>query len=264
MSKGNFLKEITAKKQERILFSKQALPEQDLKARLAGLAATRPFLPAINRPKFISLIAEIKKASPSAGLLREEFDPLLIAQAYEASGAQAISVVTEEDYFQGSLDYLVRVKEKVALPVLRKDFILQPYQLYESRLYGADAVLLIAELLTRESLMEFIGIAEALNLGYIVEAHSEKELKKVLNLKKVPPVIGINNRDLNSLEVEPRTVERLYLHIPKGKVVVVESGIKSAQDVLFLKILGVNAVLIGEAFMRAPEPSRKVEEIMGW
>jgi len=161
-----------------------------------------------------------------------------------------------------SLSYLNEVKSTVSLPVLRKDFILEPYQIYESRFYGADAILLIADLLTRESLCEFMGLADSLGLDYLVEVHDERELKKVLNLKV--PLIGINNRDLHTLEVDLKTTERLFLLIPKDKTVVVESGIKTYQDVLFLKILGVNAVLIGEALLEAQDIGKKVEELMGW
>lgn len=254
------LKEIIQKKKEKILLAKQQLPEDDLKARITGLAPPRHFIEAINKPRQISLIAEIKKASPSGGIIRQEFNPVEIAKEYKDAGVQAISVLTEEDFFAGSLSYINEVKSSVDLPVLRKDFILEPYQVYESRFYGADAVLLIADLLSKEKISALTDTASSLGLDSLVEVHNEKELKKVLSLKV--PLIGINNRDLHTLEVDLKTTEKLITLIPKDRVLVVESGIKSRQDVMFLKILGISAVLIGEAFMEARDIKAKVEEIM--
>ncbi|MBP7216689.1 MAG: indole-3-glycerol phosphate synthase TrpC [Candidatus Omnitrophica bacterium] len=262
MAKVDTLKEIVNRKKERIALAKQQLPEEDLKARLKDCPPTRPFIEAIHKPRTISLIAEIKKASPSRGVIREDFNIQQIAQDYQAVGVQAISVLTEEDYFQGSLEYLKEVRNFVSVPLLRKDFIIEPYQVFESRYYGADAILLIADLLTREKIIELMSLAETMGLACLVEAHNEKELKKILNMKV--PLIGINNRDLHTLEVDSRVTERLFPLVPKEKVVVVESGIKTSQDVLFLKILGVSAVLVGEIFMRASNIRAKVEEIMGW
>ena len=262
MKKTDALKEIILKKKEKIILAKQMLPEEELKAKVQGLAPTRPFIEAINKPRTISLIAEIKKMSPSRGVIRENFNLQGIARSYSEAGVQAISVLTEEDYFGGNISYINEIRLAVNLPILRKDFILEPYQVYESRFFGADAILLIADLLTKDQLTEFMQIADILGLDYIVEVHTEKELKKVLNLKV--PVIGVNNRDLHTLEVDFKTTEKLFTLIPKDKVVVVESGIKSHQDVLFLKILGVIAVLIGTAFMEAQDLKRKIEEIMGW
>jgi indole-3-glycerol phosphate synthase len=204
----------------------------------------------------------IKKASPSQGILRENFEAKEIALTYQEVGVQAISVLTEEDFFLGNISYLNEVKSNAIMPVLRKDFILEPYQVYESRYFGADAILLIADILTKDKIIELTQLADSLDLDYIIEVHDEKELKKVLSLKV--PCIGINNRDLATLEVDLKTTERLFPLIPKDKIVVVESGIKSYQDVLFLKILGVSAVLIGEAFMRSADIIKKVEEVMGW
>ena len=262
MAKIDTLKEIVKKKQERIALAKLQLPEEELKSRMPGLPPTRPFLEAIQKPRTISLIAEIKKASPSRGVIREDFNVPEIARAYNEAEVQAVSVLTEEDYFQGSLAYLQEVKNIVQAPVLRKDFILEAYQVYESRYFGADAVLLIADILTREKIMECMTIAQGLGMECLVEVHDEKELKKVLNLKV--PLIGINNRDLRTLEVDFKTTEKLFPLVPKGKPVVVESGIKSKQDVLFLRILGACAILVGEKFMSAPDIKRAVEELMGW
>lgn len=263
MTKQDALKEIVLKKKEKILIAKQALSIEDLKARINGLAPPRPFIEAINKPRTISLIAEIKKQSPSGGIIRQGFNLKEIAQAYQEAGVGAISVLTEEDYFGGNISYLNEVKNLISVPVLRKDFILEPYQVYESRFFGADAILLIADLLTQPVLAELMELASSLGLACLVEVHTERELKKVLKLKAVN-LIGINNRSLHTLEVDFKTTEQLFPLIPKDKVVVVESGIKNYQDVLFLKILGVSAVLIGQAFMEAQDIKKKIEEVMGW
>lgn len=262
MKKIDTLKEIVLKKKERILLAKQNLAEEELKIKIQGLPATRPFIEAINKPHQISLIAEIKKQSPSSGIIRSDFNHRDIAMAFQEAEVSAISVLTEEDFFGGSTSYLNEIKNLVKAPILRKDFILEPYQVYESRLYGADAILLIADILTREKIIELMDLGQSLGLDCLVEVHDEKELKKVLNLKV--PLIGINNRNLHSLEVDFKTTERLYPLIPKDRVVVVESGINKYQDVLFLKILGVKAVLIGEAIMHSDNIKKKIAELMGW
>lgn len=287
MKKTDILKEIVIRKKERILAAKQNLPEEQIKSQLAALPGTRPFLEAINKPKAITLIAEIKKQSPSAGVLRENFDPLEIAKSYQQAGAQAISVLTEEDFFAGSPLFLNLIKAEVSLPLLRKDFILEPYQVYESRFYGADAILLIADLLSKDDLSELIGLADTLGLDCLVEGHDEKEIKKLLSLKVAPteipagqvllkpPVktkarksvefaLGINNRDLHTLETDLKTTERLYPLVPKDRTVVVESGIKTYQDLLFLKILGVNAVLVGESLLKSGDLQIAIQDLMGW
>jgi len=263
MRKIDSLKEIVARKKEKIILSKEQLPESELKNKVQDLPATRPFIKAITKERQISLIAEIKKASPSKGIIRENFNHLEIAKIYQESGVQAISVLTEEDYFLGNISFLSDVKNATTIPILRKDFILEPYQVYESRVFGADAILLIADLLTQENISEMVETASNLGMDCLVEVHNEKELKKVLKLKEVQ-LIGINNRDLHTLEVDSKTTEKLFTLVPKGKPVVVESGIKSRQDVTFLKILGVSAVLIGSAFMESADIQPKVEEIMGW
>jgi len=262
MKKVDILKEIIAKKKEKILLAKQQVSEEDLKARIQDIPSTRNFIQAISKPKQISLIAEIKKQSSSRGIIRQDFNLQEIARIYQESGVQAISVLTEEDYFGGNIAYINEVKNIASCPILRKDFILEPYQVYESRFYGADAILLIADLLSKEKLSELMQIAQGVGLACLVEIHDEKELKKVLSLKV--PLIGINNRNLHTLEVDFKITEKLFPLIPKDKVMVVESGIKSYQDVLFLKILGVSAVLIGQALMGAPDIKNKIEELMGW
>jgi len=264
MAKNDILKEIVLKKKERLLSAQQLIPLDELITKSQAIAPARSLIKAINKPRQISLIAEIKKASPSLGLIRQDFNHLDIARAYQEVGVQAVSVLTEEDFFQGNISFINDVKNIVQeAPILRKDFIIDPYQIYESRFYGADAVLLIADLLTQDEITEFIGIASGLGMDCLVEVHNEKELKKVLKLKCVS-LIGINNRSLRTLEVDFKTTETLYPLIPKDKIVVVESGIKTSQDLLFLKILGINAVLIGTIFMQSENIGKKVEEIMGW
>jgi len=263
MAKKDILKEIITKKRERLALSKEALPLEQIKSALPSLAPTRDFLKSINKPRQISLIAEIKKGSPSEGVIRQDFNHQEIAKVYQETDVQAISVLTEEDFFQGNINYLKEVKDLTQVPILRKDFIIDEYQVYESRYYGADAILLIADLLTQEQITNFTQIAQELGMSALVEVHDERELKKILKLKAVN-LIGINNRNLHTLEVDSKTTERLYLLVPKDKTVVVESGIKNKQDVMFLKILGIQACLIGTAFMREPDLKAAVENMMGW
>ncbi|MBN2831270.1 MAG: indole-3-glycerol phosphate synthase TrpC [Candidatus Omnitrophica bacterium] len=263
MKNADALKEIIAKKKERVALVKQQISEEELKSRLPSLIPCRKFIEAISKPRQISLIAEVKKASPSLGVIRQDFNHIEIAKAYQESQVQAISVLTEEDFFLGNISYINEVRNMVEVPVLRKDFIFDKYQIYESRFYGADAVLLIAGILTQDELAQFSQLALELGMDPLVEVHEERELKKVLKLKSIP-LIGINNRNLHTLEVDSKTIERLFPLIPKEKTVVVESGIKSSQDILFLKILGVSACLIGTAFMQAENIPKKIEELMGW
>lgn len=280
MKKTDCLKEIVAKKKERLVLAKQALPLEQLAQSIQSLPAPRSFIGAINKPKNITLIAEIKKQSPSQGLIREDFNPAEIAKVYQDAGAQAISVLTEEDFFAGNPVFINEVKSVVSLPVLRKDFIFEAYQVYESRYFGADAILLIADLLSKDVLMELIALADSLGMDCLVESHTEKELKKILSLKvnsivvsdkpalkkknTVTFALGLNNRDLHSLEVDIKNTEKLYPLVPKDKIVVVESGIKTYQDVLFLKILGVNSILVGESILRAGDLKSKILDLMGW
>lgn len=273
------LKEIVARKKERLVLAKQSVPEEEIKARAVGQEPARPFIEAVARPRQMSLIAEIKKQSPSAGVIVENFDPASIARQYKEAGCQAISVPTEEDYFAGTPEFIAQVKAAVDLPVLRKDFILEPYHIYESRAFGADAVLLIAELLSKDALAEMLSLAYSLGMDCLIESHGEKELRKVLGLKAalpepeqkksrgkqfIPFLVGINNRDLRTLETDLKTTERLYTLVPRERPVVVESGIKSYQDILFLKVLGVNAVLVGEALLKSSDIKEAVLDLMGW
>lgn len=214
----------------------------------------------ISRPHHINLIAEIKKASPSKGILRGDFNPVKIAVTYQANGASAISVLTDERFFEGRLEYIKKVKENVSLPVLRKDFIIDEYQIYESVVAGADAILLIAELLSAGEMVGFYDLATSLGLDVLMEVHNEEDVEKALSTDA--GIIGINNRDLHNFKIDISMTQKLIRMLPQNKIKVSESGIRSYEDVMFLKSLGVNAVLIGEAFMEAQDIAAKMREIM--
>lgn len=207
-----------------------------------------------------AIIAEVKKASPSKGVIRSDFDPIAIARRYMESGAAAISVLTEERYFQGSLDYLLGIREAVNVPLLRKDFIFDSYQLYEARAYGADAALLIVAILDDAQLGEFLWLAEELNLAALVEVHTRGELDRAVQAGA--GIIGINNRDLNTFQTTLATTEHLAAHVPEGCVVVTESGIATTADIERLERAGVSAFLIGESLMRAPDPGAALGQLV--
>lgn len=220
----------------------------------------RAFKEQISRPGQINLIAEIKKASPSAGVLRKDFHIEAIAKIYAEHKAAAISVLTEDKYFLGSPEDVKAVASCIALPVLAKDFIISDGQIYEARANGAAAVLLIAAILDDAQLKDFLALAQSLGLDSLVEIHDEKELDRAL--AAAAELIGVNNRDLKNLEVNLKTAQHLIPRIPKGKIIVAESGIRTRDDVRRLQDLGVHAVLIGETFMRASDIGKKIEEIM--
>lgn len=258
----NILSQIIDYKREEIDKRKNELPQAEILKHISTGINTRDFKSAISQPNRINLIAELKKSSPSKGILRKNFEPLEIAKIFEISDAQALSILTEDKFFAGNIGYLKQVKEVTSLPVLRKDFIIDAYQIYESIYYGADALLLIANLLSQEELKEFVGIAKSLNLEPMVEVHTQEDLEKVLTVPSIE-VIGINNRNLSNFEVDLEISSHLKRYIPENKIVVSESGISSYEDVMYLRSLGVNAVLIGEAFMTAEDISAKVREVMG-
>lgn len=250
------LDEIVLTKQQEIEEAKGRLPFEDLKAHLAGYLADRSFRKAIHVPGKLSLIAELKRKSPSRGMLRERFDPVSLAQGLEKAGAAALSVLTDEAYFGGHLDFLRDVKQFTEVPVLRKDFIVDPYQVYEAAFYQADAVLLIVRILSEEQLFQCMQAADLLGIEPLVEVHAEEELRTALGAGA--HVIGINHRDLRTLAIDPRLSEALIPRVPSGKLIVVESGVQTAEDVTRIKRLGAHAVLIGEALMRAADPAAKV------
>ena len=232
----------------------------DLKKEAESMYIRSMFKKNISRKGHINLIAEIKKSSPLRGMLRADFEPVKIALTYQVAGASAISILTDERFFDGKLKYLKIVKERVTIPILRKDFIIDEYQIYESAVRGADAILLISHILTQEELNRYLGIAKGLGMDVLVEVHNEEEVEKAL--KSHASMIGINNRDLMDFGVDIAVTQRLIRLIPENKVIVSESGIESYEQVMFLKSLGVNAVLIGEAFMRAGNIGEKVRELM--
>ena len=241
--------------------NKKRIPLNVIKENIKKAFTTRSLSAALKSDVNISIIAEIKKASPSMGILRENFNPIEIARIYEANGASAISVLTDEKFFHGSLSYLTKVRSTVRLPVLRKDFIVDPYQIYEAREAGADAILLIAALLSKEQLQDFLLLASELEMDCLVEVHSENELKTVLQTNA--SIIGINNRDLKTFKTDLETTLRLRPLIPSGNIIVSESGIKSRKDIEVLLENGVNAVLVGETLMMSNNIPGKLHELLG-
>ena len=208
----------------------------------------------------IRIIAEVKKASPSKGIIREDFDPLKIARQYEANNAAAISILTESEFFMGKLDFLREIKIAVNIPLLRKDFLFDPYQIYEARANGADAVLLIAAILEKSLLEELLFVVKKLSMNALVEVHTKEELKKVLQTDA--EIIGINNRNLNTFDTNIQTSIDLMADIPESKVIVTESGIKTKDDIQKLSKAGVDAFLIGESFMRADNPGEMLNSFV--
>lgn len=255
------LDEIYKHKLFEIAENKKRIPVEVLKEDIRKRPETKAFGRVLKSDTNITVIAEIKKASPSLGIIREDFNPTEIARLYKAGGAVAISVLTDEKFFHGSLSYLTDVKESVDLPVLRKDFIVDPYQIYEARSAGADAILLIAALLSKEEIQRFLELAEDLDLDCLVEVHSETELQKVLQTSA--NIVGINNRDLATFKTDLETTLRLRPMIPQGKIVVSESGIKSRAEIVKLFKIGINAILIGETLMKSDDIPTKLHELLG-
>jgi indole-3-glycerol phosphate synthase len=254
------LSRIIEEKKRVIEEAKRLRTQEDLVSQIRNAPARSSFRKYISRPHHVNLIAELKKASPSKGILRGDFSPAKIAVTYQANGASAISVLTDERFFEGKLEYIKLVKEHVSLPVLRKDFIIDEYQIYESVAAGADAILLIAELLSLNELSGFHNLASGLGLDCLVEVHNEEDVDKAM--ASGAPIIGINNRDLHTFKLDINVTQKLLKLIPPNRIRVSESGIRTYEDVMFLKSLGVNAVLIGEAFMEAPDIGAKMREIM--
>ena len=240
-----------------------------LKEQVAGLPRCRNFYKAVTKPNRwgINVIAEVKKASPSAGVIREDFDPVAIAQIYARCGADAISVLTDEKYFQGRLEYLDQIRQVVDVPVLRKDFIVDIWQVYESRAAGADAILLIADALKPGELMDMMIAAAELTLTVLLEVHHADTLLKVRSLigfpKKGYSVLGINNRDLTTMQVDLNTTSRLAGLLDNNDELVAESGVKTRADVEKLIAVGVKAVLIGQTFCAHPDIEEKFAELFG-
>lgn len=262
MSLPTVLEKILARKVEEVAQRRQRLTLTELEALAAAAAAPRGFAHALMEraaQKQPAVIAEIKKASPSKGLLREAFDPAAIARSYEAGGAACLSVLTDIDFFQGSDEYLRQARAACQLPVIRKDFIIDSYQVIEARALGADCILLIAAALEQELLQELAGLAAQLSLDVLVEVHDVAELERALQLGT--PLIGINNRDLHTFEVSLDNTLELLPRIPHDRLIVTESGIANRADVELMMVNDVYAFLVGEAFMRAEEPGAELQRL---
>ena len=245
------LERILEVKRGEIAAAKERFPLATVEARAKAAPPVRDFVAAL-RARRPAVIAEIKKSSPSRGVLRENFEPAAIARSYEKGGAACISVLTDRQFFQGDAAHLAAARGACALPVLRKDFVIEPYQVFESRVFGADCILLIAACLTQPQMIELEGLAGSLGMAVLVEVHDAKELEAALTLRT--PLIGVNNRNLKTFETRLDTTLELVPRIPPSRIVVTESGILAATDVARMRSAGVNTFLVGEAFMRSEDP----------
>lgn len=256
------LNKIIAVKKEEVARALELETFEALKEKISTLGLTKSLKEALNQEGQVSLLAEIKKASPSKGVIRADFNPLEIAKIYETNGASAISILTDEQFFQGSLKFLEDVSQIANIPLLRKDFIIHPYQIYQARAYGADAILLIAAVLSKEEIQEYLHLAKELGLECLVEVHTEEELLKVKDLPI--EVLGVNNRNLNTFKTDLNTTFVLKEMIKDKNIVLVsESGINHRSDVLRLLENGVKAMLVGEALMRETDIAAKVLDLLG-
>lgn len=264
---ADILKQIIADKRTEVERRKEERPVELVKDELAGMKKCRNFYSAVTKRnrRGLNVIAEVKKASPSAGVIRADFDPVAIAQTYERCGADAISVLTDEKYFQGKLEYLTAVKEAVSVPVLRKDFIVDPYQVYEARAAGADAILLIAEALNAAEMMDLLILANELTLTSLIEVHDADTLLQARSMVGFPQkhysVLGINNRDLATMKVDINTTGRLAELVENRKELIAESGIRTRADVEKLMRAGVGGVLIGQTLCESESIEDKFNEL---
>lgn len=259
------LDRILSDKAREVAESRCRRPLADLRAQARDLPPTRDFVEALRGDPGADghlprIIAEVKKASPSKGVIRPDFDPVTIAHTYAANGAAALSILTDEKYFQGKLEFLGAIRQAVSLPLLRKDFTIDPYQVYEARAAGADAILLIVAVLERHRLEELLQLAHETGMVALLEVHTVEELERILPLQ--PRLVGINNRDLRTFHTDIETTLRLLPLMPPEVVVVSESGIEAAADIARLREKGVHAFLIGESLMRAPDPGLKLRELL--
>lgn len=267
---ADILDKILSTKRQEVQERMAARPEEELRRMIADLDRPRNFFAAVTRDtgKPVNLIAEIKKASPSAGIIREDFDPVAIARAYHAGGASALSVLTDEHFFRGSLDYIEQVRQAVPLPVLRKDFIVDLYQVWEARAAGADAILLIAEALPTNELIDLQILATELHMTCLIEVHQMDSLIRVRDRvvgfpHKSYSLLGINNRDLQTFHVDLKTTLRLAELVEDRSVLVAESGIKTRDDVAKLADAGVRSMLVGESLMREPDIEQATRLLLG-
>jgi len=256
----NILDEIIAVKRKEIAEKKIKLSLEKLIKRLKKVGPPRDFKKSVFNRKGVSIIAEIKRFSPSAGALRDSIDPFKLARLYQENGASAISVLLDKRFFGGSLEDLEKVRKATFLPVLAKEFIIDEYQIYEARLKGADAILLIARILDEEKLLHFSKIIQDLNLACIVEIHSPEEVKKLFSLPS-SVIIGINNRNLKNFKVDLSTTKLILNLIPPDRMIISESGIKEVQDIKKLRNAGISVFLIGEAILRSEDPAKKLREL---
>ncbi|MCH2547032.1 MAG: indole-3-glycerol phosphate synthase TrpC [Alphaproteobacteria bacterium] len=261
----NKLQEICEKKREHIAERKAVAKVSELEMRAQGVEAPRGFAKALStssKGNGIAIIAEVKKASPSKGLIRERFSPPVLARSYQAGGATCLSVLTDMPYFQGEDSFLMAARAACSLPVLRKDFMLDPYQILESRVLGADCILLIMAALNDAQAKELEDAAFALNMDVLIEVHDEPELQRALaHLKS--PLIGVNNRNLKTLEVDLTTSEALTPHIPQDRIAVCESGISTPKDIARMKMAGIHCFLVGESLMRQEDVATATRALMG-
>jgi len=254
------LDDIVQVKRQELRKAKDVRKFVELKAKARAAAPLKPF--DLRKKDAVSIIAEVKRASPVKGVFREDLDPADLALKYKEGGASAISVLTDEQFFKGSVDDLRAARNAAGLPILRKDFVIDEYQLYEARVMLADAALLIVRILDKAQLRDYVALArEELQLATLVEVHGEKELEAALDAKA--PVIGINNRDLDTFTVSLETTARLRSLIPADRVVVSESGISKRGDIALLKSMKVDAALIGEELVKAADPAAKIKELLG-
>ncbi|GAB2692321.1 indole-3-glycerol phosphate synthase TrpC [Paenibacillus thermoaerophilus] len=259
-----FLDKIVETKRREVAELKAAVSAAEWERRIAGLPPTRGFVRALEagrRHRAMGLIAEVKKASPSKGLIRADFEPVGLARQYAEAGADCISVLTDAPYFQGANEYLTAVREAVQVPLLRKDFTIDEAQIYEARAIGADAILLIAAILTTDQMKRFAGLARDLGLDVLVEVHDREELERAIEVDA--RLLGINNRNLRTFVTDLKTTEELIAAVPPDRLVISESGISKASEIEYLLGLGAQAVLVGEHFMRRPDVGAAVEELLG-
>ncbi|MGY8861068.1 MAG: indole-3-glycerol phosphate synthase TrpC [Pseudomonadales bacterium] len=268
MNTPTVLKRIVARKLEEIAERQQHTTIDDLKIKIvanrSGPMAPRGFAKAMQAKLSQGLpavIAEAKKASPSKGVIREDFNPAAIAVSYQAGGAACMSVLTDADFFQGHEDYLQQARAACKLPVIRKDFIVHPYQVYESRAIGADCILLIVACLEDQQMQDLAKLAEDLGMDVLVESHDAQELARALELST--PLVGINNRNLHTFDLTLQTTFDLLAMMPEDRMVITESGIHTPADVILMQNKNVNAFLVGESFMRASDPGEKLAELFG-
>ena len=259
---SNILQTIIRRKAEELVERAQGLSMRNLSQRIEEIPSPRPFVAAIEDTLSqgkSAVIAELKRASPSKGVLRETFEPATIAAGYEQAGATALSVITDRDFFQGDDDYLTEAKAAYSLPILRKDFIIDAYQVYEARALGADCILLIVAALGDTSLNELVGLAAHLDLDVLVEVHNEEELERALPLNT--RLIGINNRNLHTFQTSLETTLTLSNLVPEDRIIITESGIRTREDVERMQNNGIQAFLVGEAFMTVPDPGAGLQTL---